>query len=154
MGRGYNLHPCETAVIIDLHPRKVVDWSFGELIMPNWYAIRSNRCCVAEVIQLVYHAYRPRKSVLLAFVSIIDSAIWAQMQTSGKGNCYENTTCEGFIHRLKVEFVYQQSFESSEQARSMIFWFVEVYYKRKRKHSTIGYKTPANLKLVNIKLAA
>jgi transposase InsO family protein len=73
---------------------------------------------------------------------------------SGKGNCFDNAACESFFHTLKVEYVYQHSFDSVEHAQSMIFWFIEVYYNRKRKHSTIGYQSPVNFELANMKLAA
>jgi hypothetical protein len=53
-----------------------------------------------------------------------------------------------------VEYVYQHCFESIEQAQSMVFWFIEVYYNRKRKHSIIGYKFPVNFELAGVKLAA
>ena len=57
---------------------------------------------------------------------------------SGKGNCFDNVACESFFHALKVEWVYQQTFISIEQARTAIFWLIEAYYNRKRKHSTLG----------------
>jgi transposase InsO family protein len=66
---------------------------------------------------------------------------------SYKGNCYDNAACESFFHTLKVEWFYQQTFSSIEQASTAIFWFIEAYYNRKRKHSTLGYLSPVNFEL-------
>ena len=63
-----------------------------------------------------------------------------------------NAACESFFHTLKVEWVYQQTFSSIEQARTAIFWFIEAYYNHKRKHSTLGYCSPLNFELANFKL--
>ena len=63
---------------------------------------------------------------------------------SGKGNCYDNAACESFFHTLKVECVHQQSFENIEEACSKLFWYIEAYYNRKRKHSTLGYFKVSN----------
>ena len=73
---------------------------------------------------------------------------------SSKGNCYDNAACESFFHTLKVECIYQQSFQNIEEARSEIFWYIEAYYNRKRKHSTLGYLSPVNFELVTLKKVA
>ena len=73
---------------------------------------------------------------------------------SGKGNCYDNAVCESFFHTLKVECVYQQSFKNMDEASSELFWYIEAYYNRKRKHSTLGYLSPVNFELATIKVAA
>ena len=44
--------------------------------------------------------------------------------------------------------------ESIQQAKTMIFWFIEAYYNRKRKHSTIGYQSPVKFEAVNLNIAA
>ena len=73
---------------------------------------------------------------------------------SRKGNCYDNAVCESFFHSLKVEQVYHMSFELIEQARREIFWFIEAYYNLKRKHSTLGYKSPVNFEIAALQNAA
>lgn len=63
---------------------------------------------------------------------------------SGKGNCYDNATCESFFHTLKVELVYQRKYQTREQAQRSIFWYIEAYYNRVRRHSGIDYMSPIN----------
>ena len=63
---------------------------------------------------------------------------------SGKGNCYDNAACESFFHTLKVEHVYRHRFTDIDDAKSSIFCYIEVYYNRKRKHASIGDKSPVN----------
>ena len=61
---------------------------------------------------------------------------------SGKGNCYDNAVTETFFKTLKTELVYTEHYRTREEARHSIFEFIEVFYNRKRKHSTLGYKSP------------
>ena len=49
---------------------------------------------------------------------------------------------ESFWGTLKTEWVYPQTFETREQARQSIFKYIECWYNRKRRHSSIGYKSP------------
>jgi putative transposase len=61
------------------------------------------------------------------------------------GNCYDNAMMESFHATYKLELVYQQSrkrFRSKEQARQMTFEWIEVFYNRQRRHSSIDYKSP------------
>jgi transposase InsO family protein len=61
---------------------------------------------------------------------------------SGTGNCYDNAAMESFFHTLKTEHIYFESYKTREQAKQSIFEYVEVFYNRKRIHSTLGYLSP------------
>ena len=61
---------------------------------------------------------------------------------SGTSNCYDNAAMESFFHTLKTEHVYFERYQTLEQAKQSIFEYVEVFYNRQRRHSTLSYKTP------------
>ena len=61
---------------------------------------------------------------------------------SRKGNCWDNAPMESFWGKLKQEWLNDQHFKTREEAKSAIFWYIEIYYRRKRTHQTNGYKTP------------
>ena len=72
---------------------------------------------------------------------------------SGKGNYYDNVTRESFFQTLKVEWVYKQILTSVEQARTAIFWFIEVYTTANASIQ-LRYLSPVNFELANIQSAA
>jgi putative transposase len=61
---------------------------------------------------------------------------------SRKGNCWDNSGAESFFHSLKVELVNHYRYQSREEAKQSTFHYIEVYYNRIRRHSTIGSITP------------
>jgi putative transposase len=61
---------------------------------------------------------------------------------SGTGNCFDNAAAESFFHTLKTELVYFEDYETRAQAKQSIFEYIEVFYNKKRRHSTLGYLTP------------
>ena len=61
---------------------------------------------------------------------------------SRKGNCYDNAFAETFFGTLKKELVYRTHFKTRLEAMTAIFEYIEVFYNRKRIHSSIGYLTP------------
>ncbi len=66
-----------------------------------------------------------------------------QPSMSRKGNCWDNAPMESFFSRLKVELIYAEQFESISEAKSGIFEYIEVFHNRLRRHSSIGYVSPA-----------
>ena len=62
---------------------------------------------------------------------------------SGKGSCYDNAAMESFFSSLKRECVGNQVYGSLEHAQKEIFRYIESYYNNHRKHSTLGYLSPA-----------
>ena len=62
---------------------------------------------------------------------------------SATGYCFDNAVAESFFHTLKTECVYHERYENREQAKQNIFEYVEVFYNNQRRHSTLGYLSPA-----------
>ena len=61
---------------------------------------------------------------------------------SRKGNCWDNVPTESWFNSFKNEWVYGLRFETHEEMKAMSFEYIEVFYNRKRLHSTLGYKSP------------
>ncbi len=61
---------------------------------------------------------------------------------SKKGDCWDNAVAESFFHTFKVELIHRNKFKTRDEARIKIFEYVEMYYNRKRAHSTLGYLSP------------
>jgi len=61
---------------------------------------------------------------------------------SRKGDCWDNAVAESFLHTLKVELVHRYRFKMRDEAKQIIFEYIEAYYNRKRMHSSLGYMSP------------
>ena len=61
---------------------------------------------------------------------------------SRKGNCWDNAVAESFFGIIKSELIHHERFNGPQETLKAIFEYIEVFYNRKRKHSTLGYKTP------------
>lgn len=61
---------------------------------------------------------------------------------SRKGDCWDNAPMESFFHSLKTELVMHCNYRTRDQARASVFDYVEVFYNRQRRHSTINYEAP------------
>jgi transposase InsO family protein len=66
----------------------------------------------------------------------------ARGSMSRKGDCWDNAVVESFFSSLKRELMDENIFETREVARQAVFEFIEVFYNRQRRHSTLGYLTP------------
>ena len=58
------------------------------------------------------------------------------------GSAYDNAMMESFWATLKTELIYQEHYATREQAKQSIFEYIEVFYNRKRLHSSLGYQSP------------
>ena len=59
------------------------------------------------------------------------------------GDAYDNAVAESFFATLKVELVYREVWPTRAAARSAIFCYIEAWYNTRRRHSTLGYHSPA-----------
>ena len=61
---------------------------------------------------------------------------------SGKGNCYDNAAVETFFKTIKAELIWRHSWETRRQAEMAIFEYINGFYNPRRRHSTLGWKSP------------
>lgn len=67
---------------------------------------------------------------------------------SRKGNCWDNAPAESFFASLKAELVHGRRFRTRAEARSELFEYIEIWYNRKRLHSSLGYLSPVQYETV------
>jgi transposase InsO family protein len=63
---------------------------------------------------------------------------------SRRGNCWDNAVTESFFATIKTEMIHDRRFTTRAEARTAIFEYIEVFYNRQRRHSTLGYQSPTS----------
>ena len=66
-----------------------------------------------------------------------------QARLRRRGNCFDNAVVESFFGTLKNEMVHRCRFATRDVARQEVFEYIEVWYNRQRRHSRLGYLSPA-----------
>lgn len=90
---------------------------------------------------LIIHSDRGGQYVAESFKELVN-LYECRQSMSRKANCYDNAFAESFYSRFKTELLEGGAFLSIEDARTEVFEFIEMYYNRKRRHSSIGNKSP------------
>jgi transposase InsO family protein len=131
------------AAVLDLCSRMVVGWSMAE-------HMRSE--LVEGALRMALKRRKPGAGVLHHSdrgVQYAGGAYRALLETYGfecsmsrTGNCYDNAMMESFWSSLKTECVYHEKYATREQARLSVFEYIEVFYNRVRRHSSLGYVSP------------
>ena len=128
---------------MDLFSRRIVGWSMREHLKSE---------LVSEALTMAIRRRQPREGLLhhsdrdvqyacVDYQNLLkEQGITASM--SRVGNCYDNAVTESFMASLKSEHVHHQQFRTRAQARSSVFEWIEVFYNRQRRHSSLGYLSP------------
>lgn len=131
------------AVILDLFSRKVVGWSMGERLTSE-LAQRALLHAIEHRLPeqgLLIHSDRGKEYYANDYQAMLkENGLVCSM--SRLGNCYDNAVMESFFHSLKVEQVHHDDYRTRDEARSATFDYIEIFYNRQRKHSSIGYLSP------------
>ncbi len=142
------------AVVIDLFNRMVVGWSMGNRITQELTlsALRMALWKRKPGRGLLSHSDRGSQYTSKAYRELLnDHGIVCSM--SRKGNCWDNAVAESFVHTLKTELVYHEDYGTRAEARADIFEWIEVFYNRQRRHSSLGYLSPARFEAIMAKVA-
>jgi putative transposase len=91
---------------------------------------------------LIFHSDRGSQYTSAAFRELLANNGVVQ-SLSRPRQCWDNAVAESFFATLKTELVYRHSWPTCAAARMAVFEFIEVFYNRRRLHSTLGYRTPA-----------
>lgn len=131
------------AGVIDLCSRRIVGWSMAEhmrveLVGDALKMAVARRCPGPG---LLHHSDRGVQYASEAYTHLLE-ANQMRPSMSGKGDCWDNAAMESFWATLKAELVNHEHYATHEQARASIFEYIEVFYNRKRLHSSLGYVSP------------
>jgi putative transposase len=132
------------AVILDLFSRLVVGWAMGpnndeELVRTALEMALLRRSPPSEML---FHSDQGSPYTSTGYLGRLRelSIIVSQSRV---GDCYDNAAMESFFSTLKGECVERFTFQTRAQARQTIFEYVECFYNRQRRHSTLKYLSPA-----------
>ena len=131
------------ATVLDLFSRKIIGLAMSERMTTDLViqALRQALIHRKPSTTLMHHSDKGSQYTSKKFLSLLKTNnITPSM--SGTGNCFDNAAMESFYHTLKTEHVYFETYKTRQQARQSIFEYVEVFYNRKRRHSTLGYCSP------------
>jgi transposase InsO family protein len=132
------------AVLLDLYSRTVVGWAMGPRLTGDLteQALRMALTSRQPHAGLLHHSDRGSQYAAGPYQLLLTThGITASM--SRKGNCWDNACVESFFGTLKRELVYHRHYATREEATQEIFEYIEVFYNRQRRHSTLGYHSPA-----------
>ncbi len=140
------------ATVLDLYSRKIVGWALKECLTTDlvidafMQAVWSRK----PMPGLIFHSDQGVQYACHAFRNLLRSYKFISSM-SGKGNCYDNAVAESFFHTIKTELVYHEKYQTRKEATSSIFEYIEVFYNRIRRHSTLNYLCPVEFeKLKNV----
>ena len=138
------------AVIIDLCSRRIVGWSLADHMRTELVTDALKQALGSRIIApgLIFHSDRGSQYGSRAHRQMLEAGEILQSM-SARANPYHNAWTESFMGTLKNEMLQGGSFATEADARIEIFDFIESYYNHHRKHSALGYQTPAQFEAKN-----
>lgn len=131
------------AVVLDLFSRRIVGWSMQPILAKELViaALQMALRMRQPACGLLHHSDRGSQYASNEYQQLLKKYGY-QPSMSRKGNCYDNAAMESFFATLKKELVYHQSYQTYKEAKRDIFYYIEVWYNKKRRHSSLGYLSP------------
>lgn len=141
------------AAVIDCYSRRVVGWAIdnhlrAELVTDALQMAVSRRRPAAG---LVHHSDQGSQYVSLAFGQRC-RASGIDISMGSKGDCFDNAVAESFFKTVKSDLVHRRSWPNRASLRSALFEYIEAFYNRQRRHSTLGYLSPAQFEAQTVKI--
>ena len=136
--------PVYLATVLDLGSRRCVGWAMRDTLEAELVvsALQMARDARRPEPGLIFHSDRGSQYASDAFRTQLGAhGMIASM--SGKADCYDNAVAESFFATLEFELLMKSDWHTRAEARQAIFRYIETWYNRKRRHSTLGYVSPA-----------
>jgi putative transposase len=137
------------AAVQDLYSRRIVGWSMADHmrteLVTDALAIARRRPGPG----LIYHSDQGSQFVSLAFGQQARAAGIAQSMGS-KGDCFDNAVAESFFATIKKELIHRRSWPTKAELRTEAFDYIEVFYNRQRRHSTLGQLSPIQYEKISL----
>jgi transposase InsO family protein len=139
------------AVVLELYSRQVIGWSMGNK--------NSSQLVEDALTMALWRRGEPRDIVVHSdqgstYASGTYQRLLAQnaliCSMGRRGECLDNAVAESFFGTLKNELVDHEDYRSRSEARQSVFEYIEVFYNQRRRHSTLGYLSPAEYERQNV----
>ena len=133
------------AGVIDLHSRMLVGWSMSHRITAELTLKALRQAINRREVKpdLMHHSDRGGQYAATEYQKLLAKTEMI-CSMSRKGDCWDNAPMESFFATLKTELVYREQFKTRQEAKAKIFEYIEVFYNRQRRHSSLGYKSPVD----------
>ena len=132
------------AIVLDLYSRRAIAWAMGsrltEALAHDALTMALGHRPPAE--GLLHHTDRGAPYAAAAYQARLRSQ-GITVSMSRRANCWDNAVVESFFHTLKTELVHHRRYRTRAEAKQDIFEWLEVFYNGARRHSTLGYRSPA-----------
>ena len=131
------------AIVMDLFSRRIVGWSMDRSVSRHLVIDAMTMALGLRDKPQIHHSDRGAQYTSDHFRDLLDKhGISCSM--SGRGNCYDNAPVESFFSSLKREWVRRKTYKTRDEAKAEIFDYIECFYNRKRKHSSLNYMSPVD----------
>lgn len=131
------------AVVLDLYSRMVVGWSMAA-VQDATLVCRALQMAIARrrpPAGLLHHSDRGSTYTSESYQTLLREQ-GVKISVSRTADCYDNAAMESFFHSLKGECIEGAPFPTRAQARCVTFEYLETYFNRTRRHSTLNYMSP------------
>lgn len=141
------------AAVQDAFSRTIVGWSMADHMRAQLVidALQMGIARRRPQPGLIHHSDQGSQFVSLAFGQAAGEAGIARSMGS-KGDCFDNAVAESFFATLKKELVRRRSWPSRRELQSAVFDYIESFYNRERRHSTLGYLSPREYEMISLPL--
>ena len=131
------------AAVLDLGSRRVVGWSAADHLRSELAGRALDNALEARRpgAGLLHHSDRGVQYACDDYQQLL-RAHGLEASMSRRGDCWDNAAMESFFSTLKRELVHRACFATREQATRSLFDYIEVFYNRRRLHSSLGYRSP------------
>ena len=136
------------AVVLDAFSRRVVGWAIGDRLTADLALVALRRAVRARqpAPGLLHHSDQGIQYASAAYQAMLTTHRM-ECSMSRRGDCWDNAVVESFFHSLKVERVPVRPYASRADAETDMHDYIERFYNRLRRHSTLGYLSPVAYEL-------
>lgn len=133
------------AGVLDLYSRRIVGWSTSRTLNSELAQSALRNAIIARDPPggLLVHSDRGKEYYSKGYQAML-RAHDMESSMSRQGDCYDNAVMESFFHSLKTELTHHEDYRTRREARASLFDYVELFYNRRRKHSSIDYGSPVD----------
>ena len=132
------------ASVMDCYSRRIVGWAMAEHLRAE-LVVDALEMAVARRRPepgLVHHSDQGSQYTSLVFTRRC-RAVGIDVSMGSRGSCFDNAVLESFHATLKKDLIHRRSWPTKAEARTAVFDYIETFYNRRRRHSRLGMRSPA-----------